>query len=107
MELFDLSVKTNNSKFTKVFVEKNRGHIPVYGASKNEKTVDYGYIKDNLEGIKYFRDCLTWNIDGSIGKVFLRQGIGLALGGFDLFNVQVSRKGIVVCLKETTMCLGG
>jgi len=73
-EIFDLLQKTNNSKFTKTFIEKHKGIIPVYSASKDENAVDYGYIKDNLEGIKYFKDCLTWNIDGSIGKIFLRQG---------------------------------
>ncbi|UCM93428.1 MAG: restriction endonuclease subunit S [Rickettsia endosymbiont of Cimex lectularius] len=70
--LFDLSQKTNSSKFTKSFIKKNKGNIPVYSASKDENAINYGYIKDNLKGVKYFEDCLTWNIDGSIGKIFLR-----------------------------------
>ncbi|MFV0305014.1 MAG: N-6 DNA methylase [Moheibacter sp.] len=73
-EIFDLKEKTNNSKFTKTFIDKNKGTIPVYSASKFPENVDYGYVKDNLKGVKYFENCLTWNIDGSIGKVYYRQG---------------------------------
>lgn len=73
-EIFDLKIKTNNSKFTKTFIDKNKGLIPVHSASKFPDNVDYGYVKDNLDGVKYFEDCLTWNIDGSIGKVYLRKG---------------------------------
>lgn len=73
-EIFDLKQKTNNSKFTKTFIDKNKGTIPVYSASKFPENVDYGYVKDNLKGVKYFENCLTWNIDGSIGKVYYRQG---------------------------------
>lgn len=73
-DIFDLNIKTNNSKFTKTFIDKNKGLIPVYSASKFPKNVDYGYVKDNLKGVKYFENCLTWNIDGSIGKVYLREG---------------------------------
>jgi type I restriction-modification system DNA methylase subunit len=72
--MFDLSIKTNNSSLTKSFVEKNKGNIPVYSASKFPESVDYGYIKDNLENVKYFSDCLTWNIDGSVGKLHYRKG---------------------------------
>lgn len=73
-DLFDLNNKTNSSKFTKSFIDKNKGTIPVYSASKFPDTVDYGFVKDNLQGVKYFEDCLTWNIDGSIGKVHYRNG---------------------------------
>lgn len=73
-EIFDLKQKTNNSKFTKTFIDKNKGIIPVYSASKFPENVDYGYVKDNLKGVKYFENCLTWNIDGSIGKVYYRKG---------------------------------
>jgi len=72
-EIFDLSVTTNSSWFTKSFINSNIGEIPVYGASKNEKDVGYGYIKDDVQGVKYFSDCLTWNIDGSFA-LFLRKG---------------------------------
>ena len=65
--------KTNGSKFTKTFIQENMGDIPVYGASLDETEVSYGYVKDGLEGIKYFKDCLTWNIDGSAG-IFYRKG---------------------------------
>ena len=33
---------------------------------------NYGYVKDNLKEIKYFKNCLTWNSNGSIGKVHYR-----------------------------------
>ncbi len=73
-EIFDLTITTNRSNFTKSFVNQNKGKIPVYSASKYESAVDYGYVKDNINGIKYFEDCLTWNIDGSVGKAFYREG---------------------------------
>lgn len=73
-DIFDLSQKTNNSKFTKTFIEQNSGDIPVYSASNNENIVGYGYVNDNLPAIKYFENCMTWNIDGSIGQVFIRKG---------------------------------
>ncbi len=72
--LIDFSKKTNSSTFTKRFIEKHKGDIPVYSASKDESLVGYKYVKDNLENIKYFDDCLTWNIDGSIGKAHYRKG---------------------------------
>lgn len=72
-EIFDLTITTNNSHFTKSFVAKNPGNIPVFGATKSATEVSYGYVADNLEDIKYFTDCLTWNIDGSIG-LFNRGG---------------------------------
>ncbi len=72
-EIFDLTIKTNSSNFTKTFVNKNKGKIPVYSASSDPEYVNYGYIKDNLPDVKYFENCLTWNIDGSIGKVHYRK----------------------------------
>lgn len=69
---FDLS-KTNNSDFTKSFIALNKGEVPVYGASLLENEVSYGFVADNLDGVKYFDDCLTWNIDGSTA-VFFRKG---------------------------------
>lgn len=65
--------KTNSSNFTKSFISEHKGEIPVYGASLVGDEVSYGYVQDNLEGIKYFDDCLTWNIDGSTG-IFYRKG---------------------------------
>lgn len=73
-EIFDLTRETNNSKFTKTFINKHKGTIPVYSASKDPNNVEYGYVADNLKGIKYFNDCLTWNIDGSIGVAHFREG---------------------------------
>ena len=65
--------KTNNSQFTKTFINSHKGDVPVYGASLEENEVSYGYVEDNLPGIKYFDDCLTWNIDGSTA-IFYRKG---------------------------------
>lgn len=74
--------KSNGSFFTKTLINQNKGSIPVYGASKNEFEVGYGYVVDNLVitnklgkelKVKYFEDCLTWNIDGSIA-IFYRAG---------------------------------
>ena len=87
-EIFDFSITTNSSDFTRSFVNKNKGNIPVYGASKNPMEVGYGYIKDNIPGVKYFSNCLTWNIDGSIG-LFYRKGI-----------FSLSEKVIPLVLKE-------
>lgn len=80
-ELFDLTIQTNGSSFTKSFIRSNPGDIPVYGATKLEDEVGYGYVKDNAiidtqrkQYVKYFQDCLTYNIDGSAGYVFYRKG---------------------------------
>ncbi len=85
-DIFDLSVSTNNSKFTKSFIKKFSGDIPVYGATKLPNEVGYGYIKDNVEmveikkerrivtKIKYFENRLTYNIDGTAGYIFYRKG---------------------------------
>ena len=73
-DLFDFDIKTNRSNFTRAFVNQNKGDIPVYSASKDSDFTGYGRIKNNLNGIKYFENCLTWNIDGYIGKAFYRKG---------------------------------
>lgn len=73
-DIIDFSLcNTNDSKFTKTFINANKGDIPVYGASLNQDEVSYGYVKDNIENIKYFDNCLTWNIDGSTA-IFYREG---------------------------------
>lgn len=73
-ELCDFSKTTNRSSFTRSFVNENKGDIPVYSASKTPDYTGYGNIKDNLPGVKYFENCLTWNIDGYVGKAFYRTG---------------------------------
>lgn len=73
-EIIDFSNKTNNSQFTKAFVEQHKGEVPVYSASDNQNLVGYGFVQDSLPQIRYFQDCMTWNIDGSIGQVFIRAG---------------------------------
>jgi hypothetical protein len=40
--IFDLEQTTNKSYFTKEFVNKNKGSIPVYSASKNPNIISYG-----------------------------------------------------------------
>ena len=82
-DLFDLTVSTNSSKFTKTFVKENAGDIPVYGASSDDLP-SYGYLKDNAviidkDGkrefpVRYFENCLTYNIDGLAGYVFYHDG---------------------------------
>lgn len=73
-ELFDLNQQSNQSWFTKQFIDQHKGDIPVYSASKYKDFVNYGYVQDSIEDVKYYKDTLTWNIDGSTGKVFFRQG---------------------------------
>ncbi len=81
-DIFDLNIPSNGSKFTKGFIVKNPGTIPVYGASKFEDEVGYGFVSDNAvinsDGknipVKYFEDCLTYNIDGTAGYIFYRRG---------------------------------
>lgn len=59
----------------------------MYGASKFQEEVGYGYVDDNVEivkttkngetkitKVKYFNDCLTYNIDGTAGFIFYREG---------------------------------
>ncbi|TAH33353.1 hypothetical protein EYC58_01885 [Candidatus Saccharibacteria bacterium] len=73
-DLFDLTQSTNSSNFTKKYVNQHPGDIPVFSASNNEDLVGYGYVADNLPGIRYFEDTLTWNIDGSVGRAIYRTG---------------------------------
>ena len=82
-DLFDLTISTNSSKFTKTFVKENPGDIPVYGAS-SDNLPSYGYVKDNAvivdrDGkrefpVRYFENCLTYNIDGLAGYIFYHEG---------------------------------
>ncbi|MEJ8751437.1 restriction endonuclease subunit S [Lagierella sp. ICN-221743] len=85
-DIFDLSIASNASNFTKTFIKNNSGDIPVYGASKENEKPSYGYVVDNAiikeksnnktqeTKVKYFNDCLTYNIDGFAGYVFYRKG---------------------------------
>jgi type I restriction-modification system DNA methylase subunit len=67
-DLFDFpSIKG----LTKTFIKNNSGKIPVYGGRQDE--IPIGYIADNLEGVKYFENCLGWNREGSVGYVFYHQ----------------------------------
>lgn len=61
-----------NIGVTKSFCIDNKGSIPVYGCSKI-KTSKLGSIRNNIEGIKYYEHCLTWNRNGSVGYVFFRE----------------------------------
>jgi len=70
-EIFDFP--ETNSGITKEFCIKNKGDIPVYASSKVESSV-LGNIKDNLDGVKYYRDSLTWNRNGAVGYFFFRKG---------------------------------
>jgi len=66
-----LDFPESNSHITKEFCMRNSGNIPVYGASKDENSM-IGRIKDNLKGVKYYENCLSWNRNGSVGYVFVR-----------------------------------
>jgi len=63
-----------NSHVTKRLCQENSGEIPVYGCSQSEKSV-LGYIKGDLPGIKYYKDSITWNRNGTVGRFFYRQGV--------------------------------
>ena len=85
-DIFDLSIGSNGSNFTKTFIKNHSGDIPVYGASKDDEIPSYGYVEDNAvieekkngkiqeTKVKYFNDCLTYNIDGFAGYIFYREG---------------------------------
>jgi hypothetical protein len=68
-DIFDFP--STNSKITKEFCNNNKGNIPVYASSKDEEAV-LGYIKDDMPNIKYYENCLSWNRNGSVGYVFIR-----------------------------------
>lgn len=53
---------------TATFIQAHNGEIPVYGGRKEELPI--GYIKNNINGVKYFENCLCWNREGSVGYVF-------------------------------------
>ena len=73
-DLFDFAQTTNKSALTRRFVNEHPGPIPVYSASGDPIEAGYGRMADNLPGIKYFEDSLTWNIDGSLFRAFYRTG---------------------------------
>ena len=58
---------------TKSFINNNEGDIPVYGGGIKE--IPIGSIKNSLEGVKYFENCLAWNREGSVGYVFWHKHI--------------------------------
>ena len=68
--LFDFP--ETNSKITKKFCNLHKGIIPVYASSSNEKST-LGFIEDNLKNVKYYKNCLSWNRNGSVGYVFMRE----------------------------------
>ena len=68
-DIFDFP--STNSRITKEFCNNNQGNIPVYASSKDEEAV-LGHIKDNMSNIKYYENCLSWNRNGSVGYVFIR-----------------------------------
>ena len=71
-ELFDFP--ETNSGITKKFCKLHEGNIPVYGCSKSDYAI-LGKIKPNMDGIKYHKNSLTWNRNGSVGRVFFRKGV--------------------------------
>ena len=61
-----------NSGITKAYCRDHPGPIPVYGSSKEENS-RLGSIADNLPNVKYYENCLSWNRNGSVGYVFIRE----------------------------------
>ncbi len=55
---------------TEKFIHENEGPIPVYGGKMDGEPK--GFIKDDLPGISYFENCITWNRNGSVGYTFYR-----------------------------------
>ena len=70
-EIFDFPEST--SEITKSYCNENKGNVPVYGSSKSDNAV-IGHIKDNLNGVHYYENCISWNRTGSIGYLFFRFG---------------------------------
>lgn len=68
------SFPKTNSHVTKRLCQENIGSIPVYGCSQSEEAV-LGYIREDLQGIKYYKDSITWNRNGTVGLFFYRQGV--------------------------------
>jgi len=68
-----LEFPETNSGMTEEFCQRNPGVVPVYGCSMSDDAV-LGHIKEGLRGVKYYKDNLTWNRNGSVGLVFYRQG---------------------------------
>ena len=68
-ELF--SFPATNSNITKEYCNRHPGFIPVYASSKDEDSV-LGNIEDNIPGVNYYENCLSWNRNGSVGYVFVR-----------------------------------
>lgn len=60
-----------NSNVTKEYCNLHPGFIPVYGSSKDENSV-IGNIREGIPEIKYYENCLSWNRNGSVGYVFVR-----------------------------------
>lgn len=70
-DLIDIGA-SNAGFLTQKFVNDNKGIIPVYGASEEDKPT-YGYIKNNIPKVNYFEDCFRYNRNGSFG-VFVTKG---------------------------------
>jgi restriction endonuclease S subunit len=68
----------NGERVRKQDIQKAQGHIPFYSSSKFEGEV-MGYVSDKIKEIvknakKFNGKFLTVNADGSVGKVFIRDG---------------------------------
>jgi restriction endonuclease S subunit len=68
----------NGERVRKQDIQKAQGQIPFYSSSKFENEV-MGYVSDKIKEIvhnakKFKGKYLTVNADGSVGKVFIREG---------------------------------
>lgn len=87
---------------TKSFIDKNKGEVPVYGGKIEETPI--GFVADEIEGVKYFENCLAWNREGSVGYVFYHKHkfttndhhrpLILKLDFYELINIDYARYAI-------------
>ena len=89
-----IEVGASNAGFlTQKFVNDNKGAIPVYGASEEDKPT-YGYIKDNIPKVNYFENCFRYNRNGSFG-VFVTKGRFTVSNDVRAFTIQPKYLGLI------------
>ena len=64
------TIKKGDSKYTKEYINKNKGNYPVYSS----QTTNEGII-GSINTYDYDCKCITWTTDGTyVGTTFLREG---------------------------------
>jgi len=70
-----LTPTQGNSFYTKKrILEKNwNGDIPIYSSNTKDQGLLIGIKKSKIKsGDLYYKKCMTWSVDGNVGKIFLR-----------------------------------